>query len=144
MNDPAAKKTGDVERAVPGFRPGQVRAYKRMFEGRGGYMSHLFDGTADQEERGTPHSLSTPGKAGQSVSFWLHAPLVVAFNSAADPEDEEAEVYACLAYDYRGDELISKAKKAKESTFYAIDVELKKANRKWGGFRDRRKYLESV
>ena len=92
----------------------------------------------------TPHTLSVLRKVGQSVSFWLHAPLIVAFKSAANPEDEEEEVYACLAYDYRGDELIKKSKKIKENAFYTIDLELQKESRKWGGFQERKKYLESV
>ena len=92
----------------------------------------------------TPHTQSVLSKVGQAVSFWLLAPLVVAFNSEANPDEDGAEVYACLAYDSRGDELIRKAKKINEDAFHAIDVELQKADRKWGGFQDRKHYLDSI
>ena len=92
----------------------------------------------------TPHNRSVLHKAGQSASFWLHAPLVAAFNSAAESSDEDAEVFACLAYDSSGDEMVKASKKVGESTVHTIDVELRKANWKWGGSWDRRRYIDSV
>lgn len=92
----------------------------------------------------TPYNRCVLHKAGQSASFWLHAPLVAAFNSAAESSDEDSEVFACLAYDCAGDELIKASKKVGEITIHTIDVELRKANWKWSGFRDRRRYLDSV
>lgn len=91
----------------------------------------------------TPYNRSVLHKAGQSASFWLHAPLVAAFNSTAGHSDEHTEVFACLAYDSSGDELIKASKKVGESTVHTIDVELRKAHRKWGGFQDRRRYIDS-
>ena len=92
----------------------------------------------------TPHNRSVLRKAGQSASFWLHAPLVAAFNSTAESSDEDAKVFACLGYDYSGDEMVKASKRDGESTVHTIDVELRKAHRKWGGFRDRKRYLDSV
>lgn len=90
----------------------------------------------------TSHNRSVLHKAGQSASFWLHAPLVAAFNSTAGPSDEESEVFACLAYDYAGDELIKACRKVRERTVHTIDMELRKARRKWGGFQERKRYLD--
>lgn len=92
----------------------------------------------------TPHNRSVLRKAGQSASFWLHAPLVAAFNSTAGHSHEESEVFACLAYDSSGDELIEASKEIRESTVHTIDVELQKAHRKWGGFQERKRYIDSV
>ena len=92
----------------------------------------------------TPHNRSVLQKAGQSASFWLHAPLAAAFYSTAGPSDEDTEVFACLAYDRNGDELIEASKRVGESTIHTIDVELQNTHRKWGGFRDRKRYLDSV
>ena len=92
----------------------------------------------------TPHNRSILHKAGQSASFWLHAPLVAAFNSTAGPSDEDTDVFACLAYDSAGDELIKASKRVRESTVHTIDVKLQKAHRKWSGFRDRERFLHSV
>ncbi len=91
----------------------------------------------------TPHNRSVLRKAGQSASFWLQAPLIAAFNSTAGPSDEDTFVFACLTYDSSGDELIKASKKVGESTFHAIDVELQKAHRKWGGFQERKRYIDS-
>ena len=92
----------------------------------------------------TPYNRSVLHKAGQSASFWLHAPLAAAFYSTAESSDEDSEVFACLAYDSSGAELVEASKRVGESTVYTIDVELQKAHRKWGGFRDRKRYLDSV
>ena len=92
----------------------------------------------------TPHNRSVLHKAGQSASFWLQAPLVAAFNSVPGNPDQDTEVFACLAYDSSGDEMVKASKKVGESTVHTIDVELRKANWKWGGFRDRKRYLDSV
>ncbi|MDE2887210.1 MAG: carbon-nitrogen hydrolase family protein [Gemmatimonadota bacterium] len=92
----------------------------------------------------TRHNRSILRKAGQSASFWLQAPLIAAFNSTVGPSDEDTFVFACLAYDSSGDELIKASKKVGESTVHTIDVEFRKAHRKWGGFRDRKRYLDSV
>lgn len=91
----------------------------------------------------TPHNRSVLHKAGQSASFWLQAPLVSAFYSSAGPSDEDTEVFACLAYDSSGDEMVKASKKAGESTVHTIDVELRKAHRKWGGFEERKRYIDS-
>ncbi len=91
----------------------------------------------------TPHNWSVLHKAGQSASFWLHAPLVAAFHSAPGASDEGTEVFACLAYDSSGEESITASKKVGESTVHTIDVELRKAHRKWGGFQERKRYIES-
>ena len=92
----------------------------------------------------TRHNRSVLHKACQSASFWLQAPLVAAFGSTPARGSESDEVFACLAYDNRGDELIKASKQAGEITVHTIDVNLRKAQRKWGGFRDRKKYLDSV
>ncbi|MCY3766587.1 MAG: carbon-nitrogen hydrolase family protein [Gemmatimonadetes bacterium] len=91
----------------------------------------------------TPYNRSVLHKAGQSASFWLQAPLVAAFHSTAGASDDGAEVFACLAYDSSGDEMVKASKKVTESTFHTIDVELRKAHRKWGGFRVRKRYIDS-
>ena len=91
----------------------------------------------------TPHNRSVLRKAGQSASFWLQAPLVAAFNSVPGNPDQDTEVFACLAYDSSGDETVKASKKVGESTVRTIDVELLKAHRKWGGFQDRKRYIES-
>lgn len=91
----------------------------------------------------TPYNGSVLHKAGQSASFWLQAPLVAAFNSVSETPDQDTEVFACLAYDCAGDELIKALKQVGESTVHTIDVELRKAHRKWGGFQERKRYLES-
>ncbi len=91
----------------------------------------------------TPHNRSVLHKAGQSASFWLQAPLVAAFNSAAGSSDEETEVFACLAYDSSGDEMVKASKNVGESSVHTIDVELRKAHRKWGEFEERKRYIES-
>ena len=92
----------------------------------------------------TPHNRSVLHKAGQSASFWLHAPLVAAYYSTAGPSDEDTNVFACLAYDSCGGKLIEASKKFGESTLHIIDVELRKAKWNWGGFRNRKRYLDSV
>ena len=92
----------------------------------------------------TPHNRSVLHKAGQSASFWLQAPLIAAFGSYAAPGAETGEVFSCLAFDNQGDELIKTSRQFGEITVHTIDVEIRKAQRKWGGFRDRKKYLDSV
>lgn len=92
----------------------------------------------------TPHNQSVLHKAGQSASFWLQAPLVAAFNSVSGTPDQDTGVFACLAYDSSGDELIEAWKKVGESTVHAIDVERQKAHWKWGGFQERKRYIDSV
>lgn len=91
----------------------------------------------------TPCNRSVLHKAAQSASFWLQAPLVAAFDSTTGPIDEDAEVFACLAYDSSGEESIKASKKVGQSTVHAIDVKLRQANRKWGGFQERKRYIES-
>ncbi|MCE2440162.1 MAG: carbon-nitrogen hydrolase family protein [Candidatus Latescibacteria bacterium] len=91
-----------------------------------------------------PHNRSILHKAGQSASFWLQAPLVAAFNSTSGSSDEDTEVFACLAFDCTGDEKINASKKVGESTVHTVDVELQKAHRKWGGFQERKRYLDYV
>lgn len=91
----------------------------------------------------TPYNRSVLHKAGQSASFWLRAPLVAAFNSTAESSNEDAEVFACLGYDSSGAEMVKASKRAGESTVHTIDVELQKAHRKWGGFEERKRYIES-
>lgn len=91
----------------------------------------------------TPHNRSVLDKAAQSASFWLQAPLVAAFNSTVEPSDEHTEVFACLAYDSNAEESIKASKKVGERTVHMIDVELRKAHWKWGGFRERKRYLDS-
>ena len=90
-----------------------------------------------------PHSRSVHTKAGQGISFWLQAPLAVAFNSEINPEPAELEVCACLGYDHKGDEVIRKSKKQVERTIYTMTVELKKRRLIWGGFEARRNYVEN-
>ena len=92
----------------------------------------------------TPHNRSVLCKAGQSASFWLQAPLIAAFNSVSGTPDQDTEVFACLAYDSSGDELIKASKKVGEITIHTIDVDIQKVQRKWGGFRDRKTYIDSV
>ena len=79
------------------------------------------------------------GAANTSEVLWKANRL-----AKAKPDDETAEVFGCLAYDCSGDRLIETSKKVGESTFHTIDVELQKAHRKWGGFQDRKRYLNSV
>ena len=92
----------------------------------------------------TPHNRSVLHKAGQSASFWLQAPLFAAFNSAAEPADAAADVFACLAYDSNGDKLATASKKVAETAVHIIDVNIRKAQRLWGGFQDRKRYIDHV
>ncbi len=91
----------------------------------------------------TPHNRSVLHKAGQSASFWLQVPLVAAFGSTPTPGTESDEVFACLAYDNRGDELIKASKRVGETAVHTIDVNIRKPQWKWGGFKDRRRYIEN-
>ena len=91
----------------------------------------------------TPYNRSVLHKAGQSASFWIQAPLAAAFNSTAGPSDEDTEVFVCIAYDSSGDEMVKASKKVGESTVHTIDVELRKAHRKWGEFEERKRYIKS-
>lgn len=109
----------------------------------GQYVPDLVLAPTDQYSW-TPHNRSVLHKAGQSASFWLRAPLVAAFNSTAGPSDEDTEVFVCIAYDSSGDEIVKASKRVGESTVHTIDVKLQKANWKWGGSRDRRRYIDSV
>ena len=90
----------------------------------------------------TPHNRSVLRKAAQSASFWLQAPLVAAFGSTPAPGTESDEVFACLAFDNQGDELIKTSNRVGERTVHTIDIDLRKAQRSWGGFRERKRYLE--
>ena len=92
----------------------------------------------------TPHNQSVLHRADQSASFWLQAPLFAAFISVAEPLDTDADVFACLAFDNQGDELIRTSKKAGEITVHTVDVEFQIAHRKWGGFQERKRYLDYV
>lgn len=91
----------------------------------------------------TRHNRSILHKAGQSASFWLQAPLAAAFNSVSGTPDQDTEVFACFAFDCAGDGLIKASKRVGESTVHTIDVELRKAHRKWGGFEERKRYIGS-
>lgn len=92
----------------------------------------------------TPHNRSVLHKAGQSASFWLQAPLVAAFGSTLAPGTESNDVFACLAYDCNGDELINTSKQAAETAVHTIDVNIRKTQRTWGGFRERKRYFEGT
>ena len=92
----------------------------------------------------TPHNRSVLHKAGQSASFWLQAPLFAAFISAAEPADADADVFACLAFDNQGDELIKATKRVGERTVHTIDIDIRKAQWKWGGFQERKRFMDSV
>ena len=92
----------------------------------------------------TPHNVSVLHKAGQSASFWLQSPIFAAFNSAAQPADADADVFACLAFDSNGDKLTKAAKKVGETAVHTIDVNIRQAQRSWGGFRDRKRYIEGT
>lgn len=88
-----------------------------------------------------PHNWPILDHYGRTASSLMHAPLLVGFNSESVPDNEDDEVYAALAYDCTGKQILQESKKIHETTFHRVEVKLERIG-VCGGFEVRKQYLD--